>query len=350
MKTTKRIWPIVFCTIFIVLFILIWRLEFLKQPISENRGIYPTLITSPTNEQLNIQASQYNENLSPTVASYITDQPKSGNSASGSNISAPSEPPPPLINTFTASSNFIDSGESVTLSWETQASNWVTLEPLGEVVTSGQIVIAPSSTTVYTLLGFAHGTIVSQQLHVNVRATDSITPSTRVVTFDILPKRIIYKGDSERVELVWKVEGNMDEVSINGPTIGNISHLPSSGALLVDSQKSTIFALNITNRNIFISSTIASLLAIPADGIIARSKHQVCASGNLIIYDKNDKEFSVAPDEAVTNILINRGQVSWSCAILQKETLCPVEATIIDVVRERDIGAHPSFEILCRLD
>jgi len=60
---------------------------------------------------------------------------------------------PPVVTTFTASPPFIDSGQSVTLSWETTNATSVTISPgIGMVpAAAGSVTVSPTETTTYTL-------------------------------------------------------------------------------------------------------------------------------------------------------------------------------------------------------
>ena len=59
---------------------------------------------------------------------------------------------PPTVSSFTASPPFIDSGQGVTLSWQTSNATSVSISPgVGTVALSGNTSVSPTETTTYTL-------------------------------------------------------------------------------------------------------------------------------------------------------------------------------------------------------
>jgi hypothetical protein len=78
---------------------------------------------------------------------------------------------PPDVTSFTANPPFIDSGQSVTLAWETTNANIVALTPgIGNVpAASGSVMVSPTETTTYTLTATGESpTPASSQITVGV--------------------------------------------------------------------------------------------------------------------------------------------------------------------------------------
>lgn len=72
----------------------------------------------------------------------------------------PPPPPPPApapTATLTAEPSSIERGQSVTLSWNTEYADEVTLEPLGKVGSRGEQTIFPESSTTYRLVATGKG-------------------------------------------------------------------------------------------------------------------------------------------------------------------------------------------------
>ncbi len=78
---------------------------------------------------------------------------------------------PPLVTSFTASPPFIDSGQSVTLAWETTNATTVNITPgVGNVpAAAGSVTVSPTETTTYTLTATG----------------DSPTPTTAQITVGV---------------------------------------------------------------------------------------------------------------------------------------------------------------------
>ena len=59
---------------------------------------------------------------------------------------------PPVVTSFTANPPFIDSGQTVTLSWQTNNATGASIAPgVGDVPASGSITVSPTESTTYTL-------------------------------------------------------------------------------------------------------------------------------------------------------------------------------------------------------
>ncbi len=76
--------------------------------------------------------------------------------------------PAPTISAFSANSTTLQKGESTSLSWSTDGATTVTIAPVGQVASSGTIVVNPSTTTIYTLTATNSGGSVSASSTVTV--------------------------------------------------------------------------------------------------------------------------------------------------------------------------------------
>jgi len=64
----------------------------------------------------------------------------------------PTPPSPPVIHSFEAEPAVVFAGEQATLTWQVSGATSVTIEPdIGEVDSSGSVILSPASTTTYTL-------------------------------------------------------------------------------------------------------------------------------------------------------------------------------------------------------
>ena len=90
---------------------------------------------------------------------------------------------PPTINSFTADSYHITSGESVTLSWNVAGADSVTInQGIGTVASTGTKVVNPTATITYTLTATNTTDNVTSTVTINVGIIPE--PDTYTVTFD----------------------------------------------------------------------------------------------------------------------------------------------------------------------
>jgi hypothetical protein len=81
------------------------------------------------------------------------------------------EETPPIINSFTTTPADISTGERTTLSWDVSGATGITIEPdIGNVGSSGTLMLTPPDTTTYTL------TATNQAGSVACSATVTVTP------------------------------------------------------------------------------------------------------------------------------------------------------------------------------
>lgn len=83
---------------------------------------------------------------------------------------------PPVINSFTASPEMINSGQSVTLSWNVSGANKVTIQPiLNSADLIGTTQLSPAASTAYTLIATNEAGSVTSFVSITVKPTDSST-------------------------------------------------------------------------------------------------------------------------------------------------------------------------------
>ena len=89
----------------------------------------------------------------------------------------PAVPPPispPVINSFTASPEVINSGQSVTLSWNISNAKTVTIQPiLNSVNLVGTTQLSPAASTAYTLIATNEAGSVTSFVSITVKSTDT---------------------------------------------------------------------------------------------------------------------------------------------------------------------------------
>jgi hypothetical protein len=82
--------------------------------------------------------------------------------------------PPPVINSFTASPETINPGESVTLSWNVSGANKVTIQPiLNSADSIGTTQLSPAASTAYTLVATNEAGSVTSFVSVTVKPADN---------------------------------------------------------------------------------------------------------------------------------------------------------------------------------
>jgi hypothetical protein len=93
-------------------------------------------------------------------------------------------PPPPTINSFTASPDTIISGQEVNLSWSVSGAKAVTLQPiLHSADSAGSTRVSPAASTAYTLIASNDSGSVTGFVSVTVKP-DPATASQRLVGVD----------------------------------------------------------------------------------------------------------------------------------------------------------------------
>jgi len=170
---------------------------------------------------------------------------------------------PPLVNSFLADPPTIVPGGSSTLSWNVSgATNVIIDQGIGSVSLSGNRVVMPNVTSIYTLTATnAAGISVTATAQVIVTgATPTpITGSLPLVNYFTANPTTIYAGDS--ATLSWSVS-NATSMNIS-PGVGFVS---SVGSTLVSPEQSTSYTLSATNSagTVNRSNNVNVLLAQPS--------------------------------------------------------------------------------------
>jgi len=151
---------------------------------------------------------------------------------------------PPLVNSFVAEPATIVPGGSSTLSWNVSGATRVIIDQgIGSVSLSGNRVVMPNVTSIYTLTATnAAGISVTATAQVIVTgATPTpITGNLPLVNYFTANPTAIYAGDS--ATLSWSVS-NATSMNIS-PGVGSVNPV---GSTLVSPEQSTSYTLSATN-------------------------------------------------------------------------------------------------------
>ncbi len=133
----------------------------------------------------------------------------------------------PVIGSFTASPDYIQSGQAATLSWDVSGASVITISPtVGSVTNSGSYVVTPTYTTTYTLYAY------NGQGAVNASTIVTVTPyvgdyegtyGTPVISSFTASPNYIQAGQA--ATLSWTVN-NADTVTIS-PLVGTVANTGS---------------------------------------------------------------------------------------------------------------------------
>jgi len=154
-------------------------------------------------------------------------------SAARTNVTS-SNPAPIRILTFAAEPNTIRPGERSRLRWLVEGADTVSIAPAPGTVDAkqGQVDVAPTQTTTYTLTARgAGGTVTATQI-VTVQAAPASDP--RILRFEATPTNIL---SGESATLSWSTDG-ATEVSISG-----IGRVDTSGSRTVSPTSTTTYTL-----------------------------------------------------------------------------------------------------------
>lgn len=157
----------------------------------------------------------------------------------------PAQAASPAINSFSASKQTIESGETVILTWSTANANNVTISPgIGTVASTGSTSVTPASTTTYTLTakGSSGGSISS---------TVTITINPRIPPGITIGQSKIQKGQT--TSITWDAPGAI-QVSVNGA--GNVG---SRGSMNVSPETTTTYKITATYIDGTTQSTSAAV-------------------------------------------------------------------------------------------
>ncbi len=157
-------------------------------------------------------------------------------------------PPPPVINSFSAEPESITAGDSSILSWNVSGATTVTIDQdIGTVNSTGTCTVSPTITTTYTLEASNRAGIVT--------ATVQVTAPPVINSFTNEPSNIAAGGGST---LSWSVSG-ATEVTIE-PGIGPV---PLTGSRTVYPTTTTTYTLEAGNEAGSITDTVAVTVALP---------------------------------------------------------------------------------------
>lgn len=149
---------------------------------------------------------------------------------------APPPPPPPIINTFTAYPGLIDSGDSVTLSWDVLDADGLSIDQgIGDVTGSTYTQLVVNDDTIFTLIATnAYGSTTS-----SVPVTVKVVPPT-IQSFTATPSSVANYGDT--VTLSWQVTDAAALVLDQG--IGNVAGMASTQIVVNAAITYTLTATN----------------------------------------------------------------------------------------------------------
>lgn len=156
---------------------------------------------------------------------------------------------------FQGSPMTIVSGQSSTLSWQTEGAETVEISGIGAVAQSGSQVVTPTATTVYVLTARNQFGQTTAQTTIQVNAP----PMARVVRFSAAPSEIVA---GETSSLVWNVE-NATDVSISG-----IGEVALTGSTTVSPTQTTTYTLTARNAAGTVTAE-ATVTVFPAVRIIS---------------------------------------------------------------------------------
>ncbi len=141
-------------------------------------------------------------------------------------------PPPPQIDTFSATPSTVTPPQSATLSWSTESATSVTIDNgVGTEPVNGSVSVAPSVTTIYTLTATGAGGTATKQV------TVTVTPAP-TITFSANPMSIALGQSST---LTWTTTNATTFTIDNG-----LGARPTSGSVSVTPQTTTTYTLTAT--------------------------------------------------------------------------------------------------------
>lgn len=145
------------------------------------------------------------------------------------------------IYNFNASPNSIDSGDPVTLNWNTSNCNSINISNIGSVSNSGSQTVYPNYTTTYTLTAYGtNGNQQTQSVTVYVNQNQNQYCYINYFTIDGSSSAHISSGDA--VDIEWDTTGNNCTVHVSGPNLNSSS---KDGNRTVYPNYSGTYTLNI---------------------------------------------------------------------------------------------------------
>ena len=148
--------------------------------------------------------------------------------------------PQPRIRQFTATPMTVAKGETVTLVWETEDADRVTIDAIGSVAPNGAATVTVNQATTYVLRAANDHGEVSATVAVSVSVTEPPrVEAPQVIRFLATPAQVPSGGATT---LVWEVR-NSDDV-----TITQIGQVGSSGSSSVTVNETKTFTLTARNE------------------------------------------------------------------------------------------------------
>ena len=144
--------------------------------------------------------------------------------------------PQPRIRRFTATSMTVAKGETVTLVWETEDADRVSIGSIGSVAPNGTATVTVNEATTYVLTAANDYGEVSATVAVSI--TQPRVEAPQVIRFLATPAQVPSGGTTT---LVWEVR-NSDDVTITG--IGQVGSSGSSDVTVNETKTFTLTARN----------------------------------------------------------------------------------------------------------
>lgn len=207
----------------------------------------------------------------------------------------------PFIKQFTASPQTITVGEQVTLSWEAQNADNVTIDNgVGVQATMGSVTVSPTETTTYNLTATGPGGQANASVTVNVLTGGD----PAVVRFTATPNTVSAGG---QVVLDWDTD-NADGVNIDN----GVGAQPAKGMAMVTPSQTTTYTLtayangkeataqvtvNVANDG---SPVVTTFEAQPAAILSGGSTTLTWATQNVTVVDISDVGAGLMPNGTVT--------------------------------------------------
>ncbi len=140
--------------------------------------------------------------------------------------------PLPVINSFTASPDYVPSGGSTELSWATTGADSVSIDQVGAVALTGTQPVTPGVTTTYTLTATNSSGSVTREITVVVNDLPTVSITANLTTLT----------EGETSILSWNCS-NADIVTIDR----GIGMVASSGSQAVTPSVTTTYTITATN-------------------------------------------------------------------------------------------------------
>jgi hypothetical protein len=262
-----------------------------------------------------VNAKTGTSSVSPaqTTTYTLTARNRSG-SVNATAIVTVAQPQQPAILNFQANPSGIASGQSSTLTWQTQNADQVSITGVGAVALSGSAGVSPTQTTTYTL------TASNKAGQVTATATVSVTTAPGkpplIVGFSATASDVVVYN---RTTLIWEVV-NATDVSISG--IGRVNVVGSQDIMPADTTTYVLTASNASGQvtasvtvKVLFPATITSFTASPSTSTAGQTvtltwttKHAIGVSiwgiGSVVV----NGSIQVTPTADTTYVLAAQGE------------------------------------------